>query len=284
MTPVFSTQHIAALCSPAARHVGLSVVAETGSTNADLLARLPTLDAPALLIAEQQTAGRGRAGRTWHSAAGAGLTFSLAWRFRRPIQEMVGLPLAVGVAIAEALAAQSVLVQLKWPNDILRNGKKLGGILIATSNAEPLRNGTTQTAQTPQANWAVIGIGLNLAMTDQLEAQIGHPVADAPWLAQMDRNILLAAFLNHLVDAMHAFEQDGLTTFIPRWHRFHAHAGRNVKILDQGRTSHQGRALGIDTLGRLLLETAQGPVAVLAGDVSLREDPNDGRQNAADTP
>src|SRR5437868_5078441 len=99
MTIPLSAQRIAALSIEAARRVDIEVVAATGSTNADLLARLEQLTQPVLLLAETQTAGRGRAGRPWHSAPGAALTFSLAWKFARPLQYLAGLPLAVGVAI-----------------------------------------------------------------------------------------------------------------------------------------------------------------------------------------
>ena len=100
MTLPLSRQRLTALCRPAAQQVAIQIVAETGSTNADLLAALDQLSAPALLAAENQTAGRGRAGRTWQSAPGATLTFSLAWKFKRPVHALVGLPLAAGVVIA----------------------------------------------------------------------------------------------------------------------------------------------------------------------------------------
>ena len=114
-------------------------VAETGSTNADLLARAAAstsgLDGPVLLLAGSQTAGRGRAGRSWQSAPDASLTFSLAWKFDRALPQLVGLPLAVGVAIAEALHACGLDARLKWPNDVLLDGRKLAGILIETQAA-----------------------------------------------------------------------------------------------------------------------------------------------------
>lgn len=272
----FSADAIARHCLEAnlAGEVEIEVVAETGSTNADLLARIPLLRQPTLLIAERQSAGRGRAGRVWHSAAGASLTFSLAWKFSRPLQELVGLPLAVGVAIADALAAQAVRVQLKWPNDILRDGKKLGGVLIATASAGQIRqaNGLMQ-----EQHWAVIGIGLNLTVPHELEHEIGHAVADAPWLAQQDRNLLMAVLLEHLVPLLKNFERQGMPAFVHRWNHYHAFSGQMVQIVDHGELLHHGRALGIDGMGRLLLDTAQGQVAVLAGDVSLRRDANPAR-------
>src|SRR3954471_1030166 len=132
MSHALSAQRLAALCRPAAQQVAIEVVAETGSTNADLLARIDGLVTPVLLVAEWQTAGRGRAGRNWQSEAGTGLTFSLAWKFQRPLAELTGLPLAVGVALAEVLALFQVPVQLKWPNDVLKDGGKLAGVLIET--------------------------------------------------------------------------------------------------------------------------------------------------------
>jgi len=259
-----SQPRIAALRQASAQQVAVEIVAETGSTNADLLARLEQLSSPLLLAAEVQTAGRGRAGRSWHSVAGATLTFSLAWRFQRPLQSLLGLPLAVGVALAEALAALDVPVALKWPNDVLKDGKKLAGILLETV-ALPA---SVQAGQ--RGTWAVIGIGLNLTVPDQLEAQIGHLVADARWLARMDRSQLLAALLNALAEALTQFEEGGFKAFMSRWNSLHAHAGQMVRILDHGQLLQEGCAVGVDGSGCLLLDTAAGRIAVVAGDVSLR--------------
>jgi BirA family biotin operon repressor/biotin-[acetyl-CoA-carboxylase] ligase len=238
--------------------VDVEVVPETGSTNADLLARAPALRFPVLLVAEIQTAGRGRAGRSWLSAAGGSLTFSLAWKFDGPLQRLAGLPLAVGVALAETLARLGVQVALKWPNDLLRNGDKLAGILIET---QPADGGGT---------WTVIGIGLNLLMPDELEAQIGRPVAAAPWLAQMDRNALMAALLDGLAAGLREFGDAGFAAFCGRWNRLHAYRGETVNIVDRGMVLHEGIAVGVDESGRLLLDSADGRAAVVAGDVSLR--------------
>ena len=184
--------------------------------------------------------------------------------FGRPLQSLLGLPLAVGVALAEALAALDVPVALKWPNDVLKDGKKLAGILLETvalPATEPGGQGGT---------WVVIGVGMNLSMPDRLEAQIGHAVADAPWLARMDRSRLLAALLNALADVLSQFEEGGFKPFMPRWNSLHAYAGQTVLILDHGKVLQQGRAVGVDQSGCLLLDTAAGRIAVVAGDVSLR--------------
>lgn len=259
MNAPLSAQHVLALRQSAHPAVAVEVVAETGSTNADLLARLDGLTMPLLLAAEAQTAGRGRAGREWHAAPGAALTFSLAWRFRRPLAALAGLPLAVGVALAESLAAFGIEAQLKWPNDVLKDGRKLAGVLIETG---PAAAGAAQA-------WAVIGIGLNLKIDAGLAARIGRPAADLSTMP-VDRNHLLAALLDGLAAALPEFDAAGFGPFVARWNRLHAYAGRLVRIIDHGKTLHEGYALGVDEGGQLLLQTAAGGVAVMAGDVSLR--------------
>lgn len=244
-------------------HITIETVAETGSTNADLLARIDTDGTggkPILLVAETQTAGRGRAGRRWLSAPLASLTFSLAWPFTCGLQTLVGLPLAVGVAIAEALADFDVPVQLKWPNDVLQHGRKLAGILIET-----VKTSDNQV-------WAVIGIGINIAISTEIEQQIGHCIANLSSLAAIDRNMLLATLLNHLASSMQQFARDSLDTFVARWNQLHAYGGQQVLIMDQGQILCQGVALGIDHIGRLLLQTDADsvPQAIMVGDISLR--------------
>ncbi|WP_075794559.1 biotin--[acetyl-CoA-carboxylase] ligase [Massilia putida] len=238
--------------------VAVEVVARTGSTNADLLARAPGLTAPVLLVAEHQTAGRGRAGRSWLSEPGNSLTFSLAWRFADGLRALAGLPLAIGVALAETLGKLGQPVQLKWPNDVLKDGDKLAGILVET---QVLPSG---------AAWTIVGIGLNLVMPDALEEKIGRSAAAMPWLARMDRDELMAALLDGLADALSLFEQQGFTAFAARWNMLHAWAGRPVVLLDRGEIRHEGLAAGVDDTGRMLLDTAAGRITIVAGDVSLR--------------
>ena len=249
---------IHAHCTGRAQQVVIEVVQQTGSTNTDMLARLASLTRPVLLVAEHQTAGRGRAGRSWLSGAGATLTFSLAWPFSRTPQELLGLPLAAGVELAETLNELQVPVQLKWPNDVLKNGQKLAGVLVETA--------------TPGAHtWAVIGIGLNLTMPKELEQRIGHAVAEATWLSQMDRNHLLANLLDHLVSALEQFEQSGLAGFVERWNALHGWAGQRVNLVEQGRIIRHGIATGINAQGCLMLQDEYGRLSpVMVGDVSLR--------------
>jgi len=241
--------------------VRVRIVEETGSTNADLLASLPTLTGPTLLLAKHQTAGRGRAGRSWLSAQGKSLTFSLAWKFSLPIHALVGLPLAIGVALAEALAMFHIDVKLKWPNDVLHNGRKLAGILIESAAAVGMPH---------DASWAVIGIGINMSLNESLSQQIGRPVANIPWMTELDQNTLMAGLLSGLADALVQFEHEGLAAFTGRWNSLHAYAGQVVTILDNGRVLHEGIGAGVDGIGRFLSDTPAGRVAVMAGDVSLR--------------
>jgi BirA family biotin operon repressor/biotin-[acetyl-CoA-carboxylase] ligase len=271
MTSLPSAKRLAALCGPAARDIALEIVAETGSTNADLLARVSRadiatdtatdarLEVPTLLWAQSQTAGKGRAGRQWHSSSEATLTFSLAWKFALPPHALTGLPLAVGVAMAQTLASLGVPVRLKWPNDILKNGDKLAGILIETASDK----------REHQAIWTIIGVGINLAQSDTLRAQIGRTVADAAELDQ-DRERLMAELLTGLAEALSRFEQKGFAAFAAAWNACDAYAGAAVNIVDQGRIVQHGIAHGVDESGRLQLDTAQGRVAIAAGDVSLR--------------
>ncbi|MEM8511624.1 BirA family biotin operon repressor/biotin-[acetyl-CoA-carboxylase] ligase [Massilia sp. MP_M2] len=248
----------AAIAALSRTKVAIEVVAQTGSTNADLLARASTLAAPLLLVAEHQSAGRGRAGRSWLSSPEGSLTFSLAWRFDGGPQALLGLPLAVGVALADTLGALGQQVHLKWPNDVLKDGDKLAGILIETQSAP---GGGT---------WTVIGIGLNLLMPDTMEAQLGRSAAGMPWLARMDRDALMAALLDGLADCLREFAARGFAAFSARWNLRHAWQGETVVLLDGGVVRHEGRAAGVDDSGRLLLDTPEGRITVMAGDVSLR--------------
>lgn len=258
--PALSAQRIGAQLRSSARAIEVRSVAVTGSTNADLLALVGQLAGPTLLIASEQTAGRGRAGRSWQSSAATSLTFSLAWRFARPLRDLMGLPLAVGVALAEALGALNIQIRLKWPNDLLRDGRKVGGVLLET---------WTDKAPNLQS-WVVIGVGLNLQLSAELVSTIQQPVAGLPELMVLERELLVAELVSGLADALLQFEQYGFTWFCQRWNALHAYAAQMVAILDQGQVVQRGRAHGVDANGYLLLETAAGLVPVVAGDVSLR--------------
>jgi BirA family biotin operon repressor/biotin-[acetyl-CoA-carboxylase] ligase len=244
-----------------ADRVAIRAVAETGSTNADLLAAVDTLDGPTFLVADLQSAGRGRAGRPWHTRATSSMTFSLAWPVATTTQSIAGLSLAIGVVIAESLKSLGIDVELKWPNDVLRNGAKLAGILIEVANRRKAAQKTT---------WVVIGIGLNLDVPDAVAQSIGREVASASELVHWEREMILAKFVANLANALVQFEQQGFGAFTARWNALHAYEGQEVVILNEGNIVHAGRAVGIDESGRFLMDTRDGQIAVAAGDVSLR--------------
>jgi BirA family biotin operon repressor/biotin-[acetyl-CoA-carboxylase] ligase len=116
----------------------------------------------------------------------------------------------------------------------------------------------------------VIGVGLNLVMPDELEEQIGRTVAAVPWLAQMDRDALMAALLDGLAASLREFAGAGFGAFAARWNLRHAYQGQTVRIIDHGAVLHEGVAAGVDDGGRLLLDTDAGRINIVAGDVSLR--------------
>jgi BirA family biotin operon repressor/biotin-[acetyl-CoA-carboxylase] ligase len=258
--------HLTRLCRSAAQVMQFEVVASTGSTNADLRARLPGLTEPVLLAAEQQTAGRGRAGRSWVDAAGDSLSFSLAWRFGAALAQVSGLSLVVGVLIAETLRARGWEAGLKWPNDLLLGGRKLGGILIETVSARP-------------GSWAIIGVGINVHPHAERDAAAGTDTASLA-SAGVDRNALLAALADGLAEGLPLFDAQGFTPFVPRWQALHAYAGEAVDLIERGRLLQQGIARGIDEMGCLLLDTRAGRIAVLAGDISLRKQSDSGTSHA----
>jgi BirA family biotin operon repressor/biotin-[acetyl-CoA-carboxylase] ligase len=259
MNPALDAARIAGLCAATRHGLAIEVTASTGSTNADLRQRIDQLRAPVLLAAEAQTAGRGRAGRSWLAASGDSLCFSLAWPCSGPVTRLSGLPLAIGVALADLLRTRGHAVTLKWPNDLLLEGAKLGGILVETSAAR---------ADGDSRLWAVIGIGINVHSNAVRDAEVGNEVAALG--RNIDRNELLAALADALVVALALFDAQGLAPFIDRWQRWHAFAGLPVMILEQGRLLQQGIPRGIDAQGCLLLETDDGLLPIAAGDVSLR--------------
>ena len=246
----------------AASGLSLSIVDCCGSTNAELL-QAARQGAPGrqVLAAELQSAGRGRLGRRWLSGLCSALTFSLLWRFAKPASSLAGLSLAVGVAVARALRRHSVPVALKWPNDLLLDGRKLGGVLI-------------EVHETGGAAMTVIGIGINVRLRAHERARIDQPVADLQeGNATLTRSAWLAALLAELPGVLDGFDRHGFGSLREEWCRYHAHAGRAVALLLPDGSRLHGVAAGVDEEGRLLLETGRGIETVMTGEVSLRAQP-----------
>ncbi|HUS25045.1 MAG TPA: biotin--[acetyl-CoA-carboxylase] ligase [Candidatus Binatia bacterium] len=251
---------VGALPAPVRARLAVEVAFGTDSTNRRLLESGG--DEPRALLAEHQTAGRGRRGRAWHSPLGQNLYLSLAWTFAQWPPQLTALPLAVGIATAQALQQLGLAgVKLKWPNDLVVGGHKLGGILIE------------QRGEAAGACRAVIGLGLNVTMA-------AAPGITQPWtsLAQAmapasapSRNALAARILAHWVEMLDRFASDGFAPFASAWQALDATLGRTVTV--HADPPYEGIARGVDASGALQVECTGGQRRVLAGDVSLRVAP-----------
>ena len=210
--------------------------------------------------AEQQTAGRGRRGRHWASPYASNLYFSMVWEFSSGAAALEGLSLAVGVVVVEALNKAGVVdVELKWPNDILHGGRKLAGILLEmTGDASGLCQ-------------VVVGIGLNVQMSQQTAESISQPWVDIKTIygKSISRSELLAVMLSELMPMLASFERNSFSSYRDRWLLLDAYAGKEV-MLSLGQDVVMGKARGVDTSGAILIDTALGRRKFNGGEVSLR--------------
>jgi BirA family transcriptional regulator, biotin operon repressor / biotin---[acetyl-CoA-carboxylase] ligase len=242
----------------------LDVFWSTGSTNTVLLDRPnPTPGSFYVALAECQTAGRGRRGRTWVAPPGGAICLSLSWTFREVPADLGALGLVVGVCSLHALASVGVEgARLKWPNDLLVDDRKLGGVLIE------LRAETTGPA------CVVIGIGLNVALGNVLIEKIAE-TGLAPidlvtaGVASPSRNRIAAALVSSYVRGLLDFEREGLKPFIEEWRHADALRGRPVTVQAMDGVT-KGLARGIDLHGAFLVETPHGLKRFISGDVSVR--------------
>lgn len=233
----------------------MEVLAESPSTNAELADRARAGAAEGLvLVAEHQTAGRGRLGRGWETPARSALTFSVLLRPRVPAGRWPWLPLLTGRAVADTLRDAGAAAGLKWPNDVLVEGRKLCGILL-------------ERVETPTGAAAVLGIGLNTTLTTAELPETGTSL----WLEtgeEPDRTVLLTGLLTRLLseyDAWQAAPDDGALRrqYVDRC----VTLGLEVRVERPGTEPLSGRAVDIDTEGRLVVATAEGRSAIGAGDV-----------------
>ncbi|MEM9257552.1 MAG: bifunctional biotin--[acetyl-CoA-carboxylase] ligase/biotin operon repressor BirA, partial [Pseudomonadota bacterium] len=242
--------------------VELELLERTDSTNAHALRRAAQTSLTGLVCtAEQQTAGRGRQGRRWISPYAKNLYVSVLWEFAQGAASLEGLSLAVGVAVVEALRRCGVAeVQLKWPNDVVADGKKLGGVLleIAGDAAGPCQ--------------VVIGIGINVAMPATAGRAIDQQWTDVRSLAADSaptRSVLLGSLLNEMMPMVADFERQGFEVWRERWQSLDACADQKV-TLTAGDRRVSGIARGVDGRGALQLETQSGVQSLYGGELSLR--------------
>jgi BirA family biotin operon repressor/biotin-[acetyl-CoA-carboxylase] ligase len=251
---------IAAL-GPEQQRLHLEVLDEVDSTSTRLLA-LAAAGAPGgtCLAAECQSAGRGRRGRAWISGLGASLTFSLLWRFERGAGHLSGLSLAAGVAVARALRSIGVArAQVKWPNDVVVDFRKIAGILVETSG------------EMEGPSTAVIGVGANFRLGEALKGRIDQPVIDVASCvpAGASRNRLFARILTELVKALEAFERSGFAAARAEWRSLHACQGRRVRVLTASGSSFEAEVEDVAEDGTLVVAGPEGTLRLASGEISL---------------
>ncbi len=227
----------------------VEVLPEIDSTNSELMrrARAGQLD-PILLVAEQQSAGRGRLGRSWSSGVPTtALTFSLGLPLAP--QDWSGLSLAVGLSVVESLHPA---LKLKWPNDIWLEDRKLAGILI-------------ETVSVAEQRYAVIGVGINIEAPDS-QGLCTRPAALRELLPGIDAPSALGLVVPALVQAMLRFAEQGFAPLRSPFHVRDLLYGRELVCSD----GTIGMARGVDASGALLLHTGDGLKKITSAEVSVR--------------
>lgn len=240
----------------------LQVHQHIDSTNAEALRTLAEGVVSGLAItAEQQSAGRGRRGRTWVSPFARNIYLSLTWQYSQGAAALEGMSLAVGVAVVRALEKLGLVgASLKWPNDVLYQRRKLGGVLLEMVGDA---SGVCQ---------VVVGVGLNVAMPAAQAEAIDQAWADLAELSggsPPGRSQVLAALLNELLPLLAGFETEGFAPWREAWMALDAYADQPV-IIEAGERRTAGIARGVDARGALQLETSVGIQPVYGGEVSLR--------------
>ncbi|HKW80715.1 MAG TPA: biotin--[acetyl-CoA-carboxylase] ligase [Casimicrobiaceae bacterium] len=261
--PFLDRDLIAAALGTPARSLRIDLVDTVDSTNSELLRRAAREDVHrSLLIAEWQTAGRGRRGRAWTAVAGGSVTLSLGWRFEQGAGFLAGLSLAVGVALARALERIGIVgVELKWPNDLVHRYHKFGGILIELSGD----------ALGPSL--AVIGAGLNVRLPPAARRGIAQPVTDLATIARgpaIDRNRLVGELVGALIAMLEEYATEGFAPFIGEWQRRNAFRGKSARIVLPDGSVASGQVVGVDASGALVLDRGGRRLRFVSGELSLR--------------
>jgi BirA family biotin operon repressor/biotin-[acetyl-CoA-carboxylase] ligase len=229
----------------------------TDSTNDDArrLAEAGAAEGTAVLASAQRR-GRGRLGRSWTSPEG-GVYLSAVLRPALRPADLGPLPLVIALGVARAIKALGASPQLKWPNDVLIDGRKVAGILLELS------------AEADAVRWVVAGVGVNVDALEGDAAPSATSLREAG--AQAGRAQVAASVLDGIAEAYREYLGGGFGPLADEWRARDALAGREVEVRDlAGDLIASGRVTGIGPDGRLLLETRDGPVSVPTGDVTLR--------------
>lgn len=253
---------IQAALSPLARSFlrELDVRQSVDSTNVQAMARASAGGAHGYVcLAEHQTAGRGRRGRNWVSPFGQSLYCSVVVEFDGGAAALEGLSLAVGVALVRAVRQLGAAeVGLKWPNDVLAQGRKLAGILLE------------MTGDPAGACEVVVGVGLNVRMAESSAASIDQPWTDMNQLLPgISRNELAVAMLNELLPVLAHYHLEGFAGYRAEWEGAHVYTGQEVRLLTASEELH-GVALGVTGSGALRLQIGDTVAEFNGGEVSLR--------------
>lgn len=255
-----------------ARLAAIDVHWQIDSTNAELLRTAGAVPGGMrVCVAEAQSAGRGRRGRTWQSPLGGNLYFSLLCPFAQGMGALAGLSLVVGVATIAALADCGVAeIGLKWPNDVIARERKLAGILVEVGGEflGPCH--------------AVIGIGINLRLPAAARAAIDQPVIDVASLAAEappSRNRLAAHLIVRLVEALDRFRSGGFAAFRADYARSDLLHGRAIRVLAADAT-HEGIAAGVDGRGALIVRSGNVLTHFDSAEVSVRTSDGQSRGNS----
>ncbi|UIP27811.1 bifunctional biotin--[acetyl-CoA-carboxylase] ligase/biotin operon repressor BirA [Photobacterium sp. TLY01] len=240
----------------------LTLIPVIDSTNQYMLDRIGQLPKGAVCVAEYQQAGRGRRGRQWLSPFGSNLYLSMYWRLDAGVAAAMGLSLVVGLAVAKTLQKLGAAeIKVKWPNDLYFQDKKLAGILVEMSG------------KAGDAAHLVIGMGLNLTMANTDTDTVGQPWSNLAEACELmpDRNQLAAAIIDGVTETLQRYEEVGMAGFVDEWDQYDNFLGRPVKLLI-GDKVVRGIARGINAQGALMLDTEQGKIPYLGGEISLRKD------------